>query len=109
MCAAGAIAGFLVEASILRRAARARSYLVAFSSLAGAFGGGVAGAASGIALTFAYLAQYGIWPPDIVGQVLYVLAYPCFAAVGAIAGALCGALAGLIAGGVLCIVRVSPR
>lgn len=92
---------FLVAVAVLRRAGKSTEMLTSFSWVAGALGGGLIGAACGLALTTAYLTAYASWPGDLLDQILFVLAFPAFGALGFLVGACVGSLAGLISAGLL--------
>lgn len=95
------VAGFLSGGAIFRRAGREREHLVPFSALSGATGGALIGLSQALAMTVAYLATYSTWPSDRFDQVLLVLAYPVFAALGMSVGALFGLVVGAALGFVL--------
>ncbi|MGI8968043.1 MAG: hypothetical protein ACR2GA_02925 [Chloroflexota bacterium] len=92
----GLVFGFLAGGTIARRGMRDRTNLSKFAALAGGFGGGCTGAAVAVGLTAGYLRAYASWPADVLGQILFVLAIPAFAAVGWFVGAALGSLAGLL-------------
>lgn len=77
--------------------------------MAGGLGGGVLGATVGLLLTAAYLASFGSWPPDIEGEVLFVLAFPAFSALGWFLGFAVGCLAGGVGGSILAILLPARR
>jgi hypothetical protein len=96
-----AVMGFLSGSAICRRAARNRENLSLFAGLAGGVAGGLLGFAYAVTVTAAYLASYTTWPQDRLDQILVLLSYPAFGALGACIGALLGWLLGLLLGGFL--------
>ncbi|MGI8826939.1 MAG: hypothetical protein ACR2JC_15105 [Chloroflexota bacterium] len=104
LVAVAAGAGFLAGAAIFRRARRERLRLVSFASLAAATAGGIIGLSQALALTIAYLANYSTWPSDRLDQVLLLLSYPVFGALGLSIGALVGMALGAALGIVLRVV-----
>ena len=98
------VAGFLAGAAIVRRATRNRLHIVPFSGLAAATAGGLIGLSQALALTIAYLANYASWPDDRLDQVLLVLSYPVFGALGLVIGALAGVIVGTVLGALLRVV-----
>lgn len=105
--AIGGVSGFILGSALYRRARRAKTHLALFGGLAGTVSGGIVGAVAVVALLAAYQWSYGSWPPDLLGQVLVVLTYPVFGALGLCAGAMLGLLFGLVAGSALRIVARS--
>lgn len=103
------VIGFLTGSSVFRRAAARRRNLGLFSSLAGGFGCGLVGAIWMLVLLVSYMTTYGTWPPDVVDQVLTVVAFPALALFGFTLGALAGSLSGLVAGGLLGVVLPARR
>jgi hypothetical protein len=99
--------GFLIGSTVGTRAARSRDRLVLFSGLTAGVGGGIVGCGFVVVLLGTYLSAYAQWPSGLVDQVLMILAFPAFGAVGFFTGAATWALCGLIAGAVL--TRVPPR
>jgi hypothetical protein len=99
--AAALIVGFLTASAVFRRATSRRASLGLFSGLAAGFGCGLLGAVWAVALLTAYMLSYGTWPQGLLYQILTVIAFPAFAAVGFSIGAVAGGLFGMIAGGVL--------
>lgn len=93
--------GFLLGSVIGRRARRNRTDLALFSGVAGAVAGGVLGSGLAFTVTLAYLSSYTTWPDDRMDQILLLLSYPVFTAVGLCAGAMVGTLVGLLLGGVV--------
>jgi hypothetical protein len=103
----GLAIGFLVGSTVATRATRSRDRLVLFSGLTAGIGGGIVGCGLVVVLLGTYLTAYAEWPAGVVDQVLIILAFPAFGAVGFFAGAAAWALCGLLAGAVL--TRVPPR
>jgi hypothetical protein len=105
----GVAVGFLVGSTVVTRAMRSRDHLLLFSGLTAAIGGGIVGCGLVLVLIAVYLVTYAEWPSGLVDQVLMILAFPAFGAVGFFAGAAGWALCGLIAGAVLIRVPQRPR
>jgi hypothetical protein len=101
-----AVLGFLSGSAICRRAARTREHLSLFAGLAGGVAGGLLGCAYAMTVTAAYLASYTTWPQDRLDQILVLLSYPVFGALGACMGALLGWLLGLLLGSFL---KIAPQ
>jgi hypothetical protein len=95
------LVGFLSGSAICRRVARTREHLALFSGIAGAVAGGAIGCSFAVTLTAAYLANFATWPQDRLDQVLVLLSYPAFGALGLCIGAAGGLLLGGLVGGVL--------
>lgn len=104
LLAVALMVGFLAGASIFRRAMRERMHLVPFSALAVAMAGGLIGLSQALGLTIAYLSNYASWPEDRLDQVLVLLSYPVFGALGFVVGALVGVLIGTVLGAMLRVV-----
>jgi hypothetical protein len=96
-----ALLGFLAGSAICRRAAHDRDRLGLFAGLAGGVAGGALGFAYAVTITAAYLSTYSTWPQDRLDQVLVLLSYPIFGALGSCIGGFVGWLFGLLFGGVL--------
>jgi hypothetical protein len=103
------LAGFLSGSAIFRRAGRTREHLALFSGVAGAVAGGTIGCAYAVTLTAAYLANYATWPQDRVDQILVLLSYPVFGALGLLVGAAGGMLLGGILGGFLRVAALARQ
>lgn len=106
---ANACIGFLIGAAIVRRATDRAPHLLMFSALAAAIGGGLAGALTSLTITAAYMTAFAQWPVDILNQILVVLAFPVFAALGWFAGASFGFLGGLVGGTLLRAATLGKR
>lgn len=95
------VAGFLAGSAICRRAARDGAHMGLFSALAGGVAGGLVGCVFAFTVTAAYLSSYTSWPQDSLDQVLVLLSYPVFGALGFCFGGLAGLLLGLLLGGAI--------
>jgi hypothetical protein len=102
-----ALSGFLAGSAICRRATRNRYHLGLFAGMAGAVAGGVLGCTYAITLTVAYLMSYSTWPQDRFDQVLVLLAYPVFAALGLCVGCVVGLVLGVVLGGLVRVVSLA--
>lgn len=107
--AAAVVFGALAGSAVLDRARRSRQNLARFSATAVALSFGMLTAIATLALFIAYTAAYGNWPQAISDYILFVLAFPVFAAAGFAIGALGGFLVGLAVGGALRLVPVGTR
>jgi hypothetical protein len=103
------LVGFMVGAAIGQRASRYPQRITLFAIVASGFGGAIIGAAVALTVTGAYLAAYGTWPDDSLGQVLFVLAFPAFGGVGWFLGAAAGSIVGLTGGAILRLLGAARR
>jgi hypothetical protein len=96
-----AAVGALSGGAIAGRAGRQRAHLALFSGLAAGTAGGILGCVLGLVILISYLSSYAGWPADRGDQILMLLAFPAFGALGFLLGAGVAGLLGFLAGSVL--------
>jgi hypothetical protein len=99
--AAAAAVGALYGAAIAGRIRRQPENLALFSGLAAGTAGGIFGCVLALVVLGSYVFTFSGWPADHGDQILLLLAFPAFGALGFLLGAGVAGLLGLFTGTVL--------